>query len=260
MECLHTQGISLPRLGLGTFRMPSEVCRPAVESALTLGYRHIDTAGDVRQRRGGGSRARGLGGRSPRDPRHHQGLAPETWLPWPRSRRSFDASLQKLGSIYVDLYLVVLAVYDQRDLPAMFRACSAGCGWKAATRCHRGVAELHGRAAAHRGRGDRRDRSPTIKSRVPGGGTRSDARSRYYLKSKFIPLVAYCPLAQGMVAQSPELTAIGRKHGGTAAQVSSDGCFRAGGRRGDSEGAGRIASSKPISMPCGSRSMTTTGG
>ena len=22
MECLHTQGISLPRLGLGTFRMP----------------------------------------------------------------------------------------------------------------------------------------------------------------------------------------------------------------------------------------------
>ena len=44
MENLQTQGISLPRLGLGTFRMQGDACRAAVESALALGYRHIDTA------------------------------------------------------------------------------------------------------------------------------------------------------------------------------------------------------------------------
>jgi 2,5-diketo-D-gluconate reductase B len=44
MENLQTQGISLPRLGLGTFRMQGDTCRAAVESALALGYRHIDTA------------------------------------------------------------------------------------------------------------------------------------------------------------------------------------------------------------------------
>ena len=44
MEHLQTQGISLPRLGLGTYRMQGDVCRAAVESALALGYRHIDTA------------------------------------------------------------------------------------------------------------------------------------------------------------------------------------------------------------------------
>ena len=44
MENLETQGIALPKLGLGTFRMQGEVCRAAVESALGLGYRHIDTA------------------------------------------------------------------------------------------------------------------------------------------------------------------------------------------------------------------------
>jgi len=44
MEHLQTQGISLPRLGLGTFRMQGDACRGAVESALGLGYRHIDTA------------------------------------------------------------------------------------------------------------------------------------------------------------------------------------------------------------------------
>ena len=44
MEQLPTQGIDLPRLGLGTYRMQGDACRAAVESALALGYRHIDTA------------------------------------------------------------------------------------------------------------------------------------------------------------------------------------------------------------------------
>src|SRR6201996_8877240 len=44
MDHLETQGISLPRLGLGTFRMQGDVCRGGVESALGLGYRHVDTA------------------------------------------------------------------------------------------------------------------------------------------------------------------------------------------------------------------------
>ena len=44
MENLQTKGINLPQLGLGTFRMQGDACRAAVESALGLGYRHIDTA------------------------------------------------------------------------------------------------------------------------------------------------------------------------------------------------------------------------
>jgi 2,5-diketo-D-gluconate reductase B len=35
-----------------------------------------------------------------------------------------------------------------------------------------------------------------------------------------IPLVAYCPLAQGRVASDETLAAIGRKHGASAAQVA----------------------------------------
>ena len=42
MESSKSQAI--PRLGFGTFRMAPPDCRPAVESALELGYRHIDTA------------------------------------------------------------------------------------------------------------------------------------------------------------------------------------------------------------------------
>lgn len=44
MDCIESRGISIPRLGFGTFRMPGGDCRAVVESALELGYRHLDTA------------------------------------------------------------------------------------------------------------------------------------------------------------------------------------------------------------------------
>ena len=44
MEYISVQGVEVPALGLGTARMRGEECRIAVEEALELGYRHIDTA------------------------------------------------------------------------------------------------------------------------------------------------------------------------------------------------------------------------
>ena len=41
---IETQGIAFAKLGLGTYRLQGDACRKAVESALALGYRHIDTA------------------------------------------------------------------------------------------------------------------------------------------------------------------------------------------------------------------------
>jgi 2,5-diketo-D-gluconate reductase B len=45
-------------------------------------------------------------------------------------------------------------------------------------------------------------------------------RLRQYLATKSIPLVAYCPVAQGRAASDATLAAIGRKHGVSAAQVA----------------------------------------
>src|SRR3954471_10456612 len=104
MEHLQTQGINLPRLGLGTFRMQGEVCRAAVESALGLGYRHIDTAEMY-----GNEDAVGAAIAASRDARKdvhvttkvwHENLAPDA------IRKAFDASLKKLRLDHVDLYLV----------------------------------------------------------------------------------------------------------------------------------------------------------
>lgn len=45
-------------------------------------------------------------------------------------------------------------------------------------------------------------------------------RVKNYLDSKSIPLVAYCPLAQGHIAEQPELIAVAQKHGATPAQIA----------------------------------------
>ena len=44
MDMITTRDLRMPKLGLGTWRMKGVECREAVERALSLGYRHIDTA------------------------------------------------------------------------------------------------------------------------------------------------------------------------------------------------------------------------
>jgi aryl-alcohol dehydrogenase-like predicted oxidoreductase len=117
MEYLQTQGISLPRLGLGTFRMQGEVCRAAVESALGLGYRHIDTAEMYGNEDAVGAAIAASG--VARKDLHvttkvwNENLAPDAM------RKAFDTSLDKLKLDHVDLYLVHWPKSGM-NLPAMF--------------------------------------------------------------------------------------------------------------------------------------------
>ncbi|AEH38831.1 aldo/keto reductase [Halopiger xanaduensis] len=43
-ETVSVQGAEIPVLGFGTARMTGDECRQAVETALEVGYRHVDTA------------------------------------------------------------------------------------------------------------------------------------------------------------------------------------------------------------------------
>src|ERR1700744_2213397 len=104
MDYLQTQGIRMPRLGLGTFRMQGDVCRAAVESALALGYRHIDTAEMYANEEAIGPAIASCG--IARNELHvttkvwHENLAPDP------IRRAFDTSLNKLKLDLGDHYRV----------------------------------------------------------------------------------------------------------------------------------------------------------
>src|SRR5882757_11003674 len=117
MDHLQTQDIRLPRLGLGTFRMQGDACRSAVESALGLGYRHIDTAEMYGNEEPIGAAI--AASKVARNDLHvttkvwHENLAPDA------IRKAFDASLKKLRLDHVDLYLVHWPSRDM-NLPAIF--------------------------------------------------------------------------------------------------------------------------------------------
>src|SRR5581483_5122834 len=122
MENLQTQGISLPRLGLGTFRMQGDACRAAVESALALGYRHIDTAEMY-----GNEEAIGAAIAAARVPRGELHVTTKVWvdnLAPDAIHKAFDASLKKLRLDHIDLYLVHWPSRHM-DLPAIFETLVA---------------------------------------------------------------------------------------------------------------------------------------
>src|SRR5246127_5828491 len=101
MEHLQTQGISLPRLGLGTFRMQGDACRAAVESALGLGYRHIDTAEMYANEEAIGAAIASSG-----VARKELHVTTKVWvenLAPDAIRHAFDASLKKLRLGGIDL-------------------------------------------------------------------------------------------------------------------------------------------------------------
>ena len=212
MEYLQTQGIRLPRLGLGTYRMQGEVCRAAVESALGLGYRHIDTAEMYGNEDAIGAAIAASG--VARKDLHvttkvwNENLAPDAM------RRSFDASLKKLRLDHVDLYLVHWPAKNM-NLPAMFETLIR-LQQDGRTRAI-GVANFN---IALLKTVVEEIKAPIACNQVEYHVMLDQTPLRKYLVAKSIPLVAYCPLAQGRAAEDPTLIAIGKKHNASAAQVA----------------------------------------
>ncbi|MET8468275.1 aldo/keto reductase [Streptomyces sp. NPDC006422] len=97
-------GVTMPQLGFGVFQVPDDEAHAAVTSALEAGYRSIDTAALYKNEKGTGQAIA------------DSGLAREdvfvTTKLWNTEQgrdsalRAFDASLDRLGMDYVDLYLI----------------------------------------------------------------------------------------------------------------------------------------------------------
>jgi len=212
MDSLLTQGIALPRLGLGTYRMTGGTCRAAVASGLALGYRHIDTAEMYGNEDavGAGIADAGL----PRDQIHVTTKAWNDHLAPDAIRHAIETSLAKLKLDYVDLYLIHWPS-PHMDLPAALETLMRLRSEKL-TRAI-GVANFN---------------LPLLKQAVEKIGAPiacnqieyhvflDQTPMRAYMAQQRIPLVAYAPLAQGRLAETPELAAIAEKHGASAAQVA----------------------------------------
>lgn len=105
-------GATIPQVGLGVWRMGGRDARQAVTAALALGYRHVDTA-----RIYGNEADVGAAIRASDVPRGEVFVTTKLWNDdhdYDRALRAFDASLERLGLDYVDLYLLHWPVAGKR--------------------------------------------------------------------------------------------------------------------------------------------------
>ena len=212
MDHLQTQDIDLPRLGLGTYRMQGDACRAAVESALALGYRHIDTAEMY-----GNEEAIGAAIASSGIAHRDLHVTTKVWmenLSPDAIRRAFDASLKKLRLEVVDLYLVHWPSRSM-NLPSVFEALLK-LKEERRTRAI-GVAnftlKLLKTTVEEIG-------APIACNQIEHHFMLDQSKVKAYLDARKIPLVAYCPLAQGRAASDETLIRIGKKHNASGAQVA----------------------------------------
>lgn len=100
-------GVRMPQLGFGVWQVPPEDAETAVSHALAAGYRSIDTAAAYENEDGVG-KAIAASGIARKDLFITSKLWNSATVTWDRDavRRAFDASLQRLGLDYLDMYLI----------------------------------------------------------------------------------------------------------------------------------------------------------
>ncbi|MFS2199182.1 aldo/keto reductase [Pseudomonas sp. Pseusp3] len=209
---VNTQGLNMPKLGLGTWPMLGEECTRAVEQALALGYRHIDTAAAYNNEDAVGQAL----ANSP-TPREQIHVTTKVWwdqLQPDAMRHSMDRSLKALRSEYVDLFMLHWPATDW-DLP---RTIDTLVSFK-----EQGLARNIGVANFP---------LPLLRKVVEElGAPLSALQVEYhvllgqnallnYARQHDLALTAYTPLARNKVSQIPAIQQIAAKHDVLPTQVA----------------------------------------
>jgi 2,5-diketo-D-gluconate reductase A len=113
-------GNSIPTLGFGVFKVPPADTEQAVSTALQAGYRHIDTAAMY-----GNERETGRAVAASGVPRDELYLVTKLWNSeqgYDSTLAAFDASMERLGVDYLNLYLVHWPMPEANKFVDTFKA------------------------------------------------------------------------------------------------------------------------------------------
>jgi 2,5-diketo-D-gluconate reductase A len=208
---LH-DSVEIPQVGFGVFQVPPEDTQEVVEQALAVGYRHIDTAGAYRNEKGVGAAiaASGLA-------REDLFVTTKLWNSeqgFETALAAFEASLDRLGFEYVDLYLIHWPV------PSEDRFVDT---WRAFERIHgEGRARTIGVSnfrVEDLERLEAETETPPTVNQIELHPRLQQAELRAWHAGHGIVTEAWSPLAQGELLDDETIAAIAERHGKTPAQA-----------------------------------------
>ena len=205
-------GVRLPIIGFGVFQIPAEQTEQAVADALAAGYRHLDTASAY-----GNEEAVGRAIKSSGISREELFVTTKLWIQARPGeevvKRAFDASLQRLGLDYLDLYLIHQPFGDYYS------------AWRAMQDLHaQSVIKAIGVSNFYPDRLvdliERNEVTPAV-NQIETHPFFQRHADQELMRERGVQIESWGPLAEGKndIFSNPTLTAIGAVHGKSVAQV-----------------------------------------
>lgn len=205
-------GVQMPILGFGTLYLNDEKGAQCVADAISLGYRLIDTATVY-----GNEKAVGAGIKKSGIDRKELFVTSKVWVDdsgYEKAKKAFQTSIDKLGTDYLDLYLIHRPRGDVKG------------SWKAMEELHKeGKIKAIGISNFEDHQIDEILEYATIKPAVNQIETHAffqQSKARKSLMDYGVQMEAWSPLAQGRngLFTNETLATIGKKYNKNNAQVS----------------------------------------
>ena len=205
-------GVKMPMIGFGVFQMNDQkVCQQAVETAIEVGYRSIDTAASYMNEEAVGAAVRASGVK-----REEMFVTTKLWVQdheYDDTLRAFDTSMAKLGLDYLDLWLI------HKPYGNYYAA------WRAMERLHK---EGRIRAIGVTSFSNDRLLDLVLHNEIRPAVNQIETHpffvqeaANQFMKKEIIQHEAWAPFAEGHndIFHNPVLTEIAQAHGKTVGQV-----------------------------------------
>lgn len=225
-----SNGVRIPKLGLGTWFIADDQAAQATREAVSLGYRHIDTAQAYANERGVGEGLRTSG--QPREALFVTSKLAAEVKSYAEAVKSIDQSLQTLGLDHIDLMLI----HSPKPWMAYHEADRHQEGNREAWRAF----ETALQAGKVRSIGVSNFLETDLQNLMASGKVRPMVNQVLahisntplglidYCKSQNILVEAYSPVAHGELLKNERVVAMAKKYGVTVPQLSIRYCLELG--------------------------------
>ncbi|MFP4507604.1 MAG: aldo/keto reductase [Candidatus Acetothermia bacterium] len=208
-ELKSAAGVSVPALGLGTWKMKGEECKQTVRKAIEVGYRHVDTAVFYENEEQVGEAIGSFD-------REDLFVTTKIWkdkLGYEDFKRETEASLKRLKTDYVDL---VLIHWPNPEIPLEETIKAMNELVEEDKTRHIGVSNF---SVQQLDEARSLSEHPIITDQVKyhAGMDRSELLN--YCQAKDVLLTGYSPLGQGKLLDNDLLNRLASEYGKTPAQL-----------------------------------------